>query len=347
MSSIVPDYSLVAFGELMLRLDPPQAGRLATAEAFEARYTGAEANVAASLAGFGVATEVVSVVPDNTIGQACVNSLRRFGVGTSLIQRRPGRLGVLFHEQGGAGRPPVVLYDRAGSAFAVTDSAAYDWPKILSGRSWLHVSGTAGALGPRVREALHAAVATAHEGGLGVSLDLNYRASLWSLEEAGAALRPVLEHVTVLLGVGAEAAAMFGLGLRSRDGLAGDSTLEDHIALAEQLVEMFGLDAAAGTRRSGDEDGTVLLQGLLANAKGSHVSRPYPVVDDIGRIGTGDAFAAGLLRGVLEGRPSQETVEFAAAAAHLKQSIHGDINTVTLAEVTAVMVGTTLDRIQR
>jgi 2-dehydro-3-deoxygluconokinase len=345
MTGAVPP-SLVAFGELLLRLDPSHGSRLAVANGFDARYTGAEANVAASLAGFGIATELVSVVPDTAIGQACMNYLRSFGVGTRQVQRRPGRLGILFHEMGGVGRPSTVLYDRAGSTFATCEPDAYDWRAILPGRSWLHLSGTAAALGATVSKALQAAASTAHELGLGVSLDLNYRASMWTLAQAGEALRPVLEHVRVLLGVGPDAATMFGLRPPST-APTGQLALDEQLGLSAQLLELFRLDAVGGTRRTADHDAKVLLQGLFTTADGASVSRAYPVLDTVGRIGTGDAFAAGVLRGVMTGRTGQETVDFATAAAHLKQSIHGDINLVTVEEVDAVVAGTDSGRVRR
>ncbi len=333
--------SVVAFGELLLRLDVPVGERLVQAGRFEARYTGSEANVAASLAGFGLAAEVVSAVPDDALGDACLNYLRRFGVGVDQVRRRPGRLGLLFHEHGGVGRAPVVIYDRAGSVFATGEPDRYDWPAILTGRSWLHISGTAPALGPGVRAAVQQAMRAAHELGLGVSLDLNYRSSLWPLAEAGRVLAELLPMADILVGSGHDAAAMFGFER------PGDDAVDGHVRLAAGLRERFGLRAVAGTARLPGPERSRRLYGLLVDGHGSSVSEGYPVLDPVGRIGTGDAFAAGLLQGILTGSPPARTVEFATAAAHLKQSISGDVNVVTVAEVDAVLAGAPADRIVR
>jgi 2-dehydro-3-deoxygluconokinase len=337
--------SLVTFGEILLRLDPAGADRIVQARGFEARYTGAEANVAASLSGMGMATEVVSAVPENAVGQASLNYLRQFGVGTGAVVRLPGRLGLLFHEPGGAGRAPSVIYDRAGSVFATCGPRCYDWRSILSERSWLHISGTAPALGPRVLTAVTDAMATARELGVRVSLDLNFRASLWSHQAAGAVLAPLLEYVDVLIGLGPDAAGVFGLDLPPRD------VLEGNVDLARRLRDRYRVAVVAGIVRPaappGEQPRRTQLVGVAVDAEGAHVSAGYPVLDPVGRIGTGDAFTAGLLRGLLVGAPASEAVEFAAAAAHLKQSIRGDINIVTVDEVEAVLRGTDTDRVRR
>jgi 2-dehydro-3-deoxygluconokinase len=336
--------SVVAFGELMLRLDPSDGDRLVQASAFEARYTGAEANVAASLALWGVRAELVSAVPDHAVGDACLGYLRRFGVGTSGVLRRPGRLGVLYHEPGGAGRSPSVIYDRAGSVFAACDPAAYDWETLLTGHSWLHLSGTALALGPAARTAVDEAVVAARQLGLGVSLDLNYRAALWDRAEAGRALGERLGAVDVLLGSGADAAALLGLEAPHEWG---PGVVQSHVRLAARLRERFGLRAVAGTVRVAAPEGGSALHGVLADRSGERVSAWHQILDPTGRIGTGDAFAAGLLRGVLRGDDSAQTVEFAAAAAHLKQSIRGDVNVVSVDEVQSVVDRASTDRVRR
>ena len=333
--------ALVAFGELLLRLDPGGADRIVQARSFEARYTGAEANVAASLRGFGIATEVVSAVPDTPVGRACINALRQYGVGTDGVLRRPGRLGLLFHEPGGVGRSPAVIYDRAGSVFATTEPHAYDWPALLTGRSWLHVSGTALALGAGVRSAVERALSTAHDLGLRTSLDLNYRASLWSPAAAGQALLPLVPDVDLLLGLGPDSAAVFGLELP-----AGEPALVPHVELARRLRERVEVPVVAGLVRVRG-GATTDLVGVAVDADGVHVSPAYPVLDPVGRIGTGDAFAAGLLYGLLQSTGTAEAVEFGAAAAHLKQSVAGDINVVTVDEVRAVLAGGPTDRVRR
>jgi 2-dehydro-3-deoxygluconokinase len=285
----------------------------------------------------------VSAVPDSSVGDACLSFLQQFGLDTSLVVRRPGRLGLFYYEPGGVGRAAQVIYDRAGSAFAECDPAAYDWTAILTGASWLHLTGTAPALGPRSLQAVQDALAAASTLGVGVSLDLNYRKALWDKAEAGRVLRPLLDQVDVLLGSGEDAAQLLGAP-PSWD--PDDPSIDDHLALAAWLRETYGLRNVAGTVRTTGPDGVALV-GLLVDADGAVVSQGHEIVDATGRIGTGDAFAAGLLRGLLLAETPQRVVDFATAAAHLKQSIQGDVNLVSIAEVEAVIVGEATDRIRR
>jgi 2-dehydro-3-deoxygluconokinase len=337
--------SLVAFGELLLRLDVPQGDRLVQSDAFEVRFTGGEANVAASLSRFGLESVVVSAVPVDALGDACIAFIRRSGVETRSVVRRPGRLGLFYVEEGGAGRPARVIYDRAGSAFAECEPTAYDWPAILRGHSWLHVSGTAPAVGPKAGQAVHDAIDVATELGVHISLDLNYRPLLWDVTDAGRALRPLAKRVNVLLGSGEDAARVLGVPGPASD--VRDWSPQDHLAVASRLREAFELDVVAGTTRSPGSHDTQLLSGLLVDATGPYLSRGHPIVDATGRIGTGDAFSAGILRGLLLGHQPAATVEFAAAAAHLKQSIRGDVNLVTVEEVEHVIRGEASNRVRR
>ncbi|HUB41988.1 MAG TPA: sugar kinase [Streptosporangiaceae bacterium] len=339
--------SCVTFGEVMLRLDPEDGARLVQAGSFEVRFTGAEANVAASLAQFGVSAAVVSAVPDHALGDAALAFLRRFGVDVRNVVRGPGRLGLLYVETGGAGRPGEVIYDRANSLFALTAPEAYDWTAILDGQDWLHVSGTAAAVGAASAAALDSALSAAHRAGVTVSLDVNYRARLWDNNQAGHALRPLLDRVDVLLGLGGEAVSM--LGLAAPAGWAAGEPLSSSqlAAAAEDARERFGLTAVASIDRCPGSGGAVMLRGLLSTATGTVTSRAHPVLDQRGRVGTGDAYAAGLIRGLLLGSQPQDAVEFAAAAAHLKQSVAGDINIASVAEVEYAANETSPARLRR
>jgi len=339
--------SCVTFGEVMLRLDPEGGARLVQADCFEARFTGAEANVGASLAQFGLGAAVVSAVPDDALGEAALAFLRRFGVEVRDVVRGAGRLGLLYVESGGAGRPGEVIYDRANSLFALTGPQAYDWPAILDGHDWLHVSGTAAAVGTASAAALDSALTAAHRGGLTVSLDVNYRARLWSTDQAGRALRPLLDRVDVLFGLGDEAVSMLGLaapaGWAAGEPLSGSQL----VAVLEDALQRFGLQAVAGIERCPGPGGVAMLRGLLATATSTVTSRAHPVLDQRGRVGTGDAYAAGIIRGLLLGSDPQEVVEFAAAAAHLKQSVAGDINIASVAEVEYATRESTPARLRR
>jgi 2-dehydro-3-deoxygluconokinase len=339
--------SCTAFGEVMLRLDPAGAVRLVQADRFEVRFTGAEANVAASLAQFGIRARVVSAVPDGVLGDASLAFLRRFGVDVAGVSRRPGRLGLVYLEPGGAGRPGEVIYDRANSVFALTGPDAYDWGAILDGQDWLHVSGTAAAVGPAAAAALDRALTQARDTGVRVSLDVNYRSRLWTTQQAGAALRSLLDRVDVLLGAGEEVVTVLDQPAPSGWSPGLPLTTEQRIALMEGVRDRFGLRAVAGTERSTGPGGEAALRGLLSTAEGTAVSQARRVSDERGRVGTGDAYAAGVIRGLLLGHTAPEVVEFAAAAAHLKQSIAGDVNIASVAEVEHALAATRPARLRR
>jgi 2-dehydro-3-deoxygluconokinase len=336
--------SCTAFGEVMLRLDPAGAVRLIQADRFEIRFTGAEANVAASLAQFGIGARVVSAVPDDVLGEASLAFLRRFGVDVTGVLRLPGRLGLFYLEPGGAGRPGEVIYDRANSVFTLTGPDAYDWAAILGGQDWLHVSGTVAAVGPAAAAALDRALAEAQDAGVRVSLDVNYRSRLWSAEQAGRVLRPFLDRVDVLLGAGEELVTILNQPAPPGWSPGLPLSTEQRIALMEEARDRFGLRAVAGTERS---TGEAALRGLLSTVEGTAVSQARRLMDERGRVGTGDAYAAGVIRGLLLGHAAQEVVEFAAAAAHLKQSIAGDVNIASVAEVEHALETTGPARLRR
>lgn len=323
----------VAFGELLLRLDTKDYARLVQADELVARWTGAEANVAVSLAGFGWDAWVASKVPDHEIGDACVNALRRFGVRAEHIARGGDRLGLLYVEKGASQRPTKVIYDRGGSSFREASEEDFDWERILEGKDWFHFSGTAPALGEGVRRILARAVATARRLGVTVSLDPNYRSKLWSVEEAGRTLLPLLSSAGVFVGSPHDASLLFGIkaeaGLAPRDASA---------QLAAELCRRFGLRAAAMTTRGGSSASENSLEGLLCVGGKVYVSREYRI-EIVDRIGAGDAFAAGAIHGLGKGWDGQAVIDFAVAAACLKHSIPGDFNLVTEAEVLEVVRG--------
>jgi 2-dehydro-3-deoxygluconokinase len=332
----------VGFGELMLRLDPVGARRIRQADQFEVRFTGAEANVAVSLAGFGVAASVVSKVPDTDLGLACVDSIRRFGVNTDHVRRGGPRLGLLYVESGAAQRPSTVIYDRAGSSFAEAAPDDYEWDEILADATWLHFSGTAPALGGGVVAILEQALATARRLGVTVSCDLNYRSRLWSPEKAGSVLACLMPWVDVLFGSGDDAARVFGV-----DATMNTSAEERGRVIAARLAERFGLKLVATSLRETVGASAATWGGMVFDGHDHHVSRRYAIGPIVDRIGVGDAFAAGLIYGRLVGFETRRCVEFAAAAACLKHSIPGDFNLVSVPEVEALLAGNDAGRVLR
>jgi 2-dehydro-3-deoxygluconokinase len=318
----------VAFGDLLLRLNPPGVERFVQASTFEARYTGAEANVAAMLASLGVEARVVSKVPRNEIGDACLAYLRGRGIDTSHVARGGDRLAVFYLENGVAQRPSKVIYDRARSSFTEVRLEDVDWSAALEGADWLHFSGTAPAAGTGVVATLRAGLEAAHANGIRISFDLNYRSRLWSPEEARHVLSELMPHVDVLIGNDEAIATVFG----------GD---------AEQLVERFELSYVATTRRLNLSASANDWSGTLFDGSKDHASPVYEIRPVVDRVGAGDAFSAGIVFGFLEGWEPQRCVDFAAAASCLKHSIVGDFNLAGREEIEALAAGDTSGRIQR
>jgi len=333
---------VVTFGELLLSLSARGNHRLVQAEEFTARYTGAEANVAVSLAHFGVEAFVVSKVPAHEIGQACLNALRRYGVNTDYVVRGGDRLGLLYMEAGASQRPTKVIYDRCPSSFRQLRPDDFDWNTILAGKDWFHFSGTAPALGKEVVAVLSAGLATARQLGLTVSCDCNYRSKLWSREEAGRVLTPLLSYVNVLICGKDDPQQVFGIS-PEQTGLADDER-DQHVA---QLVRRrFDLDCVAMTFRQAVSASVNRWAAMLCHRDGACRSRQYEI-QIVDRVGAGDAFAAGLIFALSSGFAPQRTIDFAAAAGCLKHSIPGDFNLVHRDEVIALMDGEVSGKIQR
>jgi 2-dehydro-3-deoxygluconokinase len=335
--------AVVAFGELLLRLDPPAAERIVQADLFKARYTGAEANVAVSLANFGVPARVVSKVPAHEIGQACVNYLRRYGVNTDSIARGGERLGVLYVETGCSQRPSKVIYDRSASSIRDVRPGEFDWPRILAGAGWFHFSGTAPALGANVRAVAEEALGAARRLGVTTSCDSNYRSKLWPPEEAGRILGGLLGSVDVFICGLDDAAKLFGIAAPA--ALAADARAGAEYAAA-RLRERFGCRHVAMTLRSGATASVNRYGGMLCGAEGCSFSREYEI-QIVDRVGSGDAFTAGLIYQMLAGAPPARAIEFATAAACLKHTIPGDFNLVTVEEIEQLIAGGDAARVQR
>ena len=326
-------HRVVTFGELLLRLDTRGTERFVQAESFRARYTGAEANVAVALAVMGIESYAISKVPAHEIGQACINALRRYGVRTEFIVRGGARVGLLYVEPGAGQRPAKVIYDRAGTAFSELNADEIDWPVVLSGKNWLHLSGTAPTVGARMLGILQDALHAAQQAGVPVSLDCNYRSTLWSAVDAGRALSALLPMVDLFIGSAYDAHQLFGI-----DGGEG--------LCAQRLRERFGCARVAFTRRESLSASVNRLSAYLDSDAQGYSTREQTVAV-VERIGGGDAFTAGLIFGILQGWPLPRIGEFALAAYAVKHSISGDFNLVTADEVERLATGTNATRIQR
>ena len=337
----------MTFGELLLSLGSKGYQRLAQAEEFTIRYTGAEANVAVALAQFGVEAFVVSKVPAHEIGQACINALRRFGVNTDYIVRGGDRLGLLYLEAGASQRPSKVIYDRAQSSFCCWRRDELDWETILAGKDWFHFSGTAPAQGREVLDVLAAGLATARRLGLTVSCDLNFRRKLWVPEKAREVMTGLMEYVDVLFTNEEEAANVFGIAAQESDVSAGRISQHGYENVAAQLQRKFHFKYVSISLRESLSATVNNWSGMLCDGKRCCTSRKYHIDHIVDRVGGGDAYSAGIIYGLLMERDLQETVEFAAAASCLKHTIPGDFNLVSLDEVLALMGGDASGRIQR
>jgi 2-dehydro-3-deoxygluconokinase len=335
---------VVTFGELMLRLSAPGYERLFQSPRLDASFGGGEANVAVSLARFGLASAFVSRVPANPIGDAAVAALRAEGVDVSAVSRGGERLGVYFAETGASQRGSLVVYDRAGAA--ITTVEHLPWPELLRGAAWFHVSGITPALGPRLAEETRAALVAARQAGATVSFDLNFRRKLWSEPQAQAAVRPLMRHVHVLTANEEDLQATLGLPVERSDPERGRLDLDAYRAAAARAVAELGVEKVAITLReslSASENG---WSGLFYDGRTLHRSPRY-VLRLVDRIGGGDSFAAGLIYALTDRRPPEAALGFAVAASALKQSIPGDFNRVSVEEVERLAAGDQSGRVRR
>ena len=339
---------VVTLGEVMLRLKSPGFERLFQSPILEATFGGAEANVAASLAQFGVETRFLSAVPANNVGDACLASLRAFGIDTSMIRRAGDRLGVYYLESGANQRPSRVTYDRDGSAIAAAKPSDFDWDAVFAGADWFHISGVTPVISAPAAELSLAAARAARERGVTVSVDYNFRKNLWRYgKNAPEVMRELVRCANV--GIANEEDCQKSLGITADvDVTSGDLAHVAYRVLAEKVLEAFpNLSRQAITLReshSADHNG---WSAVLHNRRDFLTSRHYEINDIVDRVGAGDSFAAGLIYGVRAYGDDAKALEFATAASCLKHSVPGDVNRVSVAEVEALMGGDVSGRVQR
>jgi 2-dehydro-3-deoxygluconokinase len=337
---------VVTFGEIMLRLSPPAGSRFRQATHFDVTYGGAEANVAVSLAQWGIRSRYVTALPEHDLGQAAVDRLRSLGVDTSHVLRRGDRLGIYFLEHGASQRPSRVIYDRGGSVVSHLEPGEVDWDAVFADASWFHWTGITPALSESAAEATHEAVRAAKRLGLTVSADLNYRSKLWSRERAASVMTPLMEYVDVLVANEEDAANVFGITAGDTDVERGALDFAAYEVVARQLVERFGLRMAAITLRESHSASENTWSACLHDGR-QFLRGPSYRIRLVDRVGAGDAFTAGLIHGALTGKSGQAALEFAIAASCLKQTMGGDFNLVSVAEVEALAAGAVAGRIKR
>ena len=337
---------VITFGEIMMRLNPEGYLRFVQAEKFEATYAGGEANVAVSLANYGMDAAFVSKVPAHEIGQC--NELRRYGVDTSLVLRGGARLGVYYCEKGASQRASKVIYDRAGSAIAAASAKEFDWDKIFSGADWFHWTGITPALGGEMPQACMDACKAAREKGLTISCDLNYRKKLWTREQAGECMAKLLPYVDVCIANEEDAKDVFGIEAENTDINSGKLDREGYISVARQIASRFGCKKVAITLRgsisASDNDWAGMLYDAASDEAMFSTTYHVRIVD---RVGGGDSFGGGLIYALLEGKDDQRAIDFAVAASCLKHSVEHDFNQMSVAEVEALAAGNASGRVQR
>ena len=339
---------IVTFGEIMMRLNPEGYTRFVQAERFEASYAGGEANVAVSLANFGLDAAFVTKLPANPLGEAARNAVRRFGVETKDIVWGGPRLGVYFVEKGASQRASKVVYDRAGSSIALARHGDFDWAKILKGVRWFHFTGITPALGGDLPAICLDALKWCRAHRITVSCDLNYRGKLWTKAEAGACMEKLVPYVDVLIANEADAADVFGIVGKGSDVERGRLDKAGYVSVAEQLIARFGCKKVAITLRTSLSAFDNLWAGMLYDAKTKKAcfSTEYKV-HIVDRVGGGDSFGGGLIYALATGRGPQASIDFAVAASALKHSIEHDFNLVSVAEVEALAAGNGTGRVQR
>ena len=327
---------VVTFGELMLRLAPEGYLRFVQADRFGATYGGGEANVAVSLANYGHDAHFVTKLPVHEIGQAAVNSLRKYGVNTEDIVRGGDRVGIYFLEKGASQRPSKVIYDRANSAMALADPADFNWDEILKDVKWFHTTGITPALGDNAAAITLEAVKKCQEKGIPVSIDLNYRNKLWTKAKANEVMSEICKYVNVCIAA------------ENTDITSGALNHEGYIDVAKKLKDQFGFDKVAITLRESINANRNLWSAMLFDGKTETpvFSKKYDL-NIVDRVGGGDSFGGGLIHALMSDFDDQKAIEFAVAASALKHSIEGDYNLVSEDEVLKLAGGDGSGRVQR
>ena len=339
---------VMTFGEIMLRLRAPEHELFFQSNRMEATFGGGEANVALSLAQFGVDTEFFTVLPDNVIADNCIAELRRFGVDTKKIQRGPGRMGIYFLQNGANQLPSKTIYDREGSAIALAKPESVDWDEVLDGVSWFHVTGITPAISSSAMRLTMNSVKAARDKGITVSCDLNFRKKLWKYGvTAPAVMSELLQYADIAIANEEDVQKSLGISL-DVDIESGELELEKYRRLSDIVLEQYpNLKMIAITLRESHGADYNSWSSCINDRTGFYSSVKYEIRDIVDRVGGGDAFAAGLIYGLNKYDDHQKALDFATAASCLKHSITGDFNRVSVADVETLMNGDGSGRVQR
>jgi len=341
---------VVTFGEIMMRLSPPGHLRFRQARSFDVIYGGGEANVAVSLANYGIPVDYVTRLPKNDIGEACMRFVREQGVGVDKIVWGGDRLGIYFLEMGAVSRSSKVIYDRADSALATIQPGMVDWEKVFSDAHWFHWTGITPAISKGAAEVCLEAVQLARQMGLTVSCDLNYRSKLWKWGKTPGEVMPdLVQHCDIAIGNEEDAARVFGIHAPDTDVTSGTLDAGKYRFVCEELVRRFpSLKTVAITLRGSISASHNTWSAVLWDAGKVYVAPTFDITHIVDRVGGGDSFMGGLIYGLLTyGDDRQSALNFATAASCLKHTVFGDFNMVTIAEVTKLMGGDVSGRVSR
>jgi len=337
---------VVTLGEIMMRLSTPGFERFVQSDSFDVTYGGGEANVAVAVTNYGLDGVFVTKVPDNALGQAAINHIRRYGVDTQHIARGGKRLGIYFLETGASMRASQVIYDRADASIADVDVSEFDFDKIFEGADWFHTTGITPALSDKAAALTEAALKAAKAKGITTSIDLNYRKKLWSKEKAREVMTKLCQYVDVCIGNEEDAETTLGFKSAGTDITKGELNLAGYKDVFQQMKEKFGFKYIASTLRESHSASDNGWSALVYDGNEFYHTKQYEV-RIVDRVGSGDSFANGFIYGLVSSMPMGEAAEFGVGASALKHTIPGDLNHATLSEVQTLIKGDASGRVQR
>lgn len=337
---------VIAMGEIMLRLSTPGYQRIIQSDSFDVCYGGGEANVAVSLANFGHDAYFVTKIPDNPIGEAVVAALRKHNVNCDFVAKGGERLGIYFLETGASMRASNVVYDRAHSSIAEADPSDFDFDAVFEGADWFHFTGITPAISDKAAVYTEEALKAAKRKNITVSVDLNFRKKLWSSEKAQRIMTNLMQYVDVCIGNEEDAEKVLGFKPGKTNVTSGELELAGYEDIFEQMINKFHLKYVVSSLRESHSASDNSWSACIYDGKKFYHSKRYNI-RIVDRVGGGDAFAGGLICGLLDGKSMEESLEFGVAASALKHTIPGDFNLVSRAEVEALVGGDASGRVQR
>jgi 2-dehydro-3-deoxygluconokinase len=341
---------VITFGEIMLRLSPPNFKRFSQVQSFDVIFGGGEANVAVSLANFGISVEYITRLPENDLGETCLQFLRKHGVNTNNIIKGGDRLGIYFLEIGASSRPSKVIYDRANSSIASAKSEMFDWERIFTDATWFHLTGITPAISQNLADICLEAMKIAKKKDITISLDLNYRAKLWNYGKKPHEIMPqLIKNSDILIGNEEDAEKVLGIKAPETDVTSGELDPEKYRYVVEEIMKEYPiLKFIAITLRGSISASHNTWSGILYDGKVMYKGPKYDISHIVDRVGGGDSFMAGLIYGFLTYKNNlQKVLDFAVASSCLKHTVFGDFNLVSVDEVLKLMGGDTSGRVSR